>query len=81
MFTVIIKVIKARKTSRVGLWEIHNLVKEWLNWSFKKGLWFAIERDVADFSTVRRFKKKKKKPLKLNEARAVVKHTALISVG
>ena len=57
MFTVIIKVIKARKTSRVGLWEIHNLVKEWLNWSFKKGLWFAIERDVADFSTVRRFQK------------------------
>lgn len=57
MFTVIIKVINACKTSSVGLWEIHRLVKEWLNWSFKKVLWFPIERDVAEFSTVRRFQK------------------------
>ena len=80
MFTVIIKVIKARKTSSVGLWEINNLVKERLNWSFKKVLCLQLNVTLLKFQQSAGFKKPRK-PLKLNEARAVVKHTAFISVG
>lgn len=80
MFTVMIKVIKARKTSSVGLWEIHNLAKEWLKQVLKKCYDLQLNMTMLIFQQSAGFKKPRK-PLKLNEASAVVKHTALISVG
>jgi len=59
MFTVVIKVIKACKTSSVGLWEIHNLVKEWLKQVLKKCYDLQLNVTLLIFQQSAGFKKKK----------------------